>query len=114
MARSRRHTSQVKGSFEDSGKYIKCWNCGHINSSSLSGGTGDGRRAKNFNPDLRSPVCSGDPKLVTIKIDGYNMSGAIYNLELDGSKRKDYYEPRKATLNTANLGCKFCGCRNLS
>ncbi len=105
----RKRSSQVRGKFEDAGKYIKCWRCGfHIDTTRDSPGSGSNR----FIPDPTSPKLSGDPLLVNIYFDNYDMVGSMQELDGGGNIKTDYYEPRKAIVGSGKV-CPFCGTNNL-
>lgn len=104
-------SKKLPGSFEDSGKYIKCWNCGSVLDVTRNiSGTGSGVRYEDFpieDLDVRS---SGEPKDITLTMDTLSMEGVILEDGADGSSITDYYTPRKAI---AFGGCWLCGTKNL-
>lgn len=106
--RKRRSTS-VKGKFEDAGRYVKCWRCGfHVDTKRVVQSTEESY----FMPEIISPVLSGNPELVKLYIDKYNMVGNAGELNIDGTLKTDYYMPKKAVVNSGSM-CAFCGTSNL-
>ncbi len=105
----RKRRIPVPGSFEDTNKYIRCWNCGFI--VNVDRDLGDSERTGNYETDViipaQPPEGSGS---TTITIDQLNMVGLIIENGLDGNAITDYYTPRNALVSR---GCKFCGVTNL-
>lgn len=101
-----RRSKQVYGSFEDSGKWFKCWNCGQMfDISKTSTGSGTGAGCVDF------PVedLSHDHSTI-IGTDTQGMVGTIILNGPDDNPITDYYTPRKATVSA---GCPLCGTKNL-
>jgi len=102
---------RVKGSFEDGGKWLRCWNCGfHLDITKVSTGTGSGIVHREFSDIPMSPVSSGDPKLVQLYLDTFSTVGGVIQNGADSEPITDYYLPRKPV---AIGGCPFCGTKNL-
>jgi len=124
--RSRR----LKGTHEDSGRWVKCWHCGFpVDTTRVSLGPGNGvghvdfPRASVWDNDTDNEVSytdatmpgedivsSGDPMTTVAVLDGLAMAGVVIENGADGEPITDYYTPRKAVVHS---GCPFCGCRNL-
>jgi hypothetical protein len=101
-----RNKTMLRGSFEDSGKYARCYNCGFI--VNLDRDVGDPERA-----NLK--ITDAIVKAQTLEMGGTNpistletLNGVGVMLENNaaGSAITDYYTPR---LPTVNRGCPFCG-----
>jgi hypothetical protein len=107
----KKRSEELYGSFEDSGKYIKCWNCGSVIDVTRNiSGIGNGVRHEDFpieDLDIRS---SGEPKDIVLTMDTLNMEGVILENGADGNPITDYYTPRKSV---ALGGCWLCGTKNL-
>jgi hypothetical protein len=105
----RKRSPQVKGKFEDSGKYVRCRRCGfHIDTTKEVTEMG----SRYFLPDAISPRLSGDPMLVNMYFDNYDMVGSMQELGGDGLAKTDYYEPRRAIVCIGKV-CPFCGIKSL-
>ncbi len=101
-----RNKTMLRGSFEDSGKYARCYNCGFI--VNLDRDVGDPERA-----NLK--ITDAIVKAQTLEMGGTNpistletLNGVGVMLENNaaGSAITDYYTPR---LPAVNRGCPFCG-----
>jgi hypothetical protein len=103
-------SKRVIGSFEDYGRYLKCWNCGFLidTKRGLGAGDGSGIQVTDF-PTPESQVDLAEP--IRLYWDSPVAIGLGDKLGLDGTPdRSDVYSPRKAE---AFAGCPFCGTRNL-
>jgi hypothetical protein len=106
----RKRTIQLSGSFDDHGKYIRCWNCGFI--VNVDRDLGDPERSGNYQTDViiasQSPTGSGTTPICTID----KLGSAVVLIEngADGDPITDYYTPR---LPEVARGCPLCGCTNL-
>lgn len=106
-----RRSRQLAGSFEDSNRWIKCWNCGFVNDRerlTLSDRTGI--EVQDFDYEDTEIRSSGDALKVVLTLDTLDMEGVILENGPDGTAITDYYSPRKPV---AVRGCSFCGCTNL-
>jgi len=104
-------SKKVFGSFEDSNRYIRCWNCGFINDLSrlaLSGS--NGISVRDFAIENQDVGNSGDENNISITMDQLDMEGVLIENGADSNPITDYYSPRMAV---AVRGCAFCGCTNL-
>jgi hypothetical protein len=103
-----KRSEKLYGSYEDSNKYIKCWNCGFIlDITKVITGDGSGIQLTDATPSYVSPVFGGSEGLITI-----NEISADYILlqEDGGGNPLPTSTPR---LPQAVQGCSFCGCKNL-
>lgn len=97
-----RRSKQLYGSFEDSGKWYKCWNCGFpFDISKHAFGSGKGTSCEDF------PVTYEEMGHSTVL--GVEGNASIMQNGADGTAITRYYTPRKATVIG---GCPFCGCKN--
>ena len=100
----------LPGSFEDSGKWVRCWNCGFI--VNVDRDLGNPEKAGNFETvqilEAVSPVGSGnDP---SIGLDVLDQVGTCVK-NLSGDIAPDsYYTPR---VPQVSRGCPLCGCGNM-
>jgi hypothetical protein len=102
-----KRSERLDGSFEDSNKWIKCWNCGFVNDlTKVTLGEGSGIEVTEIVVPY-DPYVSGD---VRITLDTLTMVGVLLENGPDGNPITDYYTPRIAK---AVRGCKMCGCQNL-
>ena len=101
-------STRLFGSFEDSNKWYKCWNCNtpyDITKVSLGDGTGitvTDTTIEAFSKDL-----SGDPNKIIVGIQG---SATLLINDAEGDPVLDYYSPAKTE---ATAGCPTCGTKNL-
>jgi hypothetical protein len=106
-----KRSQRLEGSFEDSGRWIRCWNCGFINDLSKLSLTGEsGISVRDFSYENQDLADSGDPNNITLTLDQLDMEGVVLENGPDGSAVTDYYTPR---IPVAVRGCAFCGCGNL-
>jgi hypothetical protein len=114
MRTSRKRKSRIlKGSYEDSGRYLKCHYCGFINDRerlSLPNSSGVNPHWVQI-PDTEIS-CSGDPNKVIVANQTLEAAECAVLLATrnDGESKIDYYHPR---LPRVVAGCAFCGCTNL-
>ena len=106
----RKRRIAVPGSFEDTGKYIRCWNCGFI--INVDRDMGDPERTGNYETDMivaaQSPVGSGDD--IQLGLDTLSMVGVLLIDGPDGNPVTDFYTPR---IPQVARGCPLCGCTSL-
>lgn len=98
--RSERHkrSDRIYGAFEDSNRWIKCWNCGFVvDLANVSLGDGSGI-VPTYIPDHGRSVA--DELVRYASIDELTFVGACIVLS-------------KTYLPQATAGCPFCGCKNL-
>ena len=110
------------GSFEDSNRYIKCWNCGFIiDTNRLSAGDGSGIVVEDFDFEPDRYVSDYEKYWHGLESD---LTGVNYDITMDtpcsagcillngpdGNVVTSFYTPRTAK---AGSGCPFCGTRNL-
>jgi len=97
-----KRSERVPGSFEDSGKWIKCWNCGFtINLDRLKASSGSGII-------IEDAYAYSDPPTMISLDTGADLP--LILLKPSGTPETDYYTPRKSY---SVAGCPFCGCTNL-
>ena len=110
-----RHTKSkvLEGSFDDTKKYYRCWNCGFtLDSGKDFGGNSDvdGNLAVEVVRKLPSVRLNGDTNLVKISAE-CGLSNTILMQELGANSTP------KTTVNsfsaTVVQGCPFCGTTNL-
>lgn len=102
---------KLHGAFEDSGKYIRCWNCKAIlDTSHLTTGRGSGVTHEDFDFEDLNVVSSGDTDKILLTLDSISMEGVLLEKGADAASITDYYTPRKAV---AIGGCWLCGTKNL-
>jgi hypothetical protein len=101
----KRRSARLYGSFEDSGKWYKCWNCGfQFDISKISIGDGNGASCEDF--PIEDTDVTHDS---TLGLDRVGIAGVLIELGADDDPITSYYTPRKATVIG---GCPFCGCKN--
>jgi len=107
---TRKRRINVPGSFEDKGKYIRCWNCGFI--VDLDRDLGDPNRSGNYETDtiIESQPQTGSGSDTILGMDTLSMIGVLILNGLDGNPITDYYTPR---IPLVSKGCPLCGCENL-
>lgn len=105
---------KVYGSFEDTEKYFRCWNCGTINDIARAVGfDGNGIQVTDViipsSPStlLRMNDLSTEQK-ITIGIS--NLELVMIKNGLDGDPIETYYTPR---VTESMRGCFFCGVTNI-
>ena len=103
--------SQVQpGTFEDSGRWFKCWNCGFVFDINKIGGNPDqdSRYQTEAIYPAYSPTLCGDS--LAILIDGVlpDETGTLMELGPDGTPREIYSTKVHHVAN----GCPSCGCAN--
>lgn len=100
----RKRTIRLRGSFEDNGKYIRCWNCHFI--VNVDRDLGDPERSGNYETDAyvyADPLVTGGTSPVSL-MEEVSTIGTIID------PNATYYTPR---LPQVSKGCPFCGCTNL-
>lgn len=99
----------IPGSFEDKGKYLRCWNCGFI--VDVDRDCGDSERSGNYETDftIEAGPLKGSGSTPYMELDGLNMIGTMIINGPNGDPITDYYTPR---LPQSSRGCKFCGVTN--
>jgi hypothetical protein len=139
----RKRTIRLRGSFEDNGKYIRCWNCHFI--VNVDRDLGDPERSGNYETDAyvyAQPLyLGGKPPVDVIKIPDVVNEFVLATEELDtiggvieedtGHQRIVYQITLMEKLDTigtiidpnatyytprlpqVSKGCPFCGCTNL-
>lgn len=105
----RRRSKQLSGSFEDHGKWIRCWNCGFI--INLDRDLGDPERSGNYQTEviIPSPSPAGSGTTPLSMFDSLSMIGNMIGLDNTGSAITDYYTPRNSEVAK---GCPLCGTNN--
>jgi hypothetical protein len=105
---TKRTSRKMKGSHEDSGRWIKCWNCGFpIDLTKLHvSKQGDGKSYS----DAKTPSEPCGTKDITLTIETVNMADVLIKTGADGNPITDYYTPRLCTVTS---GCPCCGTHNL-
>jgi hypothetical protein len=106
----RKRTIRLKGSFEDKGKYIRCWNCGFIVDTDRD--LGDPERSGCYQTDatVYAQTLGMGGSNVESTLDGLDMIGVLIQNDNTGSPITSYYTPR---LPEVSKGCPLCGCSNL-
>jgi len=111
---SKKRSKAVRGSYEDSGKYYRCWNCSFpFNRSKIITGKGSGVIHTDFINLEQNVVCSGDPNRVKLIASKQGGLGAVIVESVytrDSQLPLEYYTPREAN---AVGGCPMCGTKNL-
>lgn len=105
---------RVEGSFEDRGKWSRCWRCGFILNADrdFSGSEDGGSYSTVAIIPASSPVGGGDEKSAILSADIFPSIGSVTNqnrFDVDGDFIP-YYEPQ---LTQVSQGCPFCGTTNL-
>jgi hypothetical protein len=101
-------STRLYGSFEDSNKWYKCWNCKFVfDITKLSLGDGSGITVTDTTIEAASKELFGDPNKLLLGIQG---STTLLKLGADGNPVLDYYSPAQAN---ATAGCPNCGTKNL-
>lgn len=105
---TKRTSRKMKGSHEDSGRWIRCWNCGFpIDLTKLHvSKQGNGKSYQ----DAMVPSEPSDPNSKLLTTETVNMVDVLIQTGADGEAITDYYTPRKVTVTS---GCPFCGTHNL-
>jgi hypothetical protein len=100
----------VPGSFEDSNKYVRCWNCGFIIDLSTVEATGntDGNVFTDFviaqdTYEIQNPIMS------ELLVDMIGHESVLVNVDAQGLPIATY-TPRESI---AYRGCPLCGTTNL-
>jgi hypothetical protein len=102
----KRRSVNLYGSFEDSGKWYKCWNCGFtLDISKVSTGSGNGTACEDFSIPITDYIHDA-----TLSLDRIGVAGVILENGADGDPITRYYTPRKAIVTG---GCPLCGTKNL-
>ena len=106
-----RRSQELPGSFEDKGKWYKCWHCGQI--INIERENGDPERdglyyTEGISPSP-NPVGSGDPLNVLSTMDVFTMPGIGMELGPDGNPKEIY----EVFEHHVSRGCAFCGTMNL-
>ncbi len=106
----RRRRIAVPGSFEDKGKYIRCWNCGFIVNveRDLGDTERDGVHIVDSVSGASNPSDSGVSP--TLGLDTLSSAGVLLENDSADDAVTDYYTAR---LPEVISGCPFCGCTNL-
>jgi len=107
---SRKRTIALPGTGEDSGKWIRCWNCGYI--VNVERDMGDTERSGNYEADfpfeaLPPSYYGTEPVIV---LETLNQVGTVILNGPDGEPITDYYTPR---VPLVSHGCPLCGCANV-
>lgn len=99
----------MKGSHEDSGRWVRCWNCGFpIDLTKLQVyERGEGKSYQEI-VGVSGPV---DPSNRFLTMEVINMADVLMKLDASGSTTTDYYTPKKVLVKS---GCPQCGTHNLS
>jgi hypothetical protein len=123
-----KRSEKLYGSYEDSNKYIKCWNCGFIlDITRIITGDGNGVQPIDATPScsvpIQSPAISGGLGNTTVSYVSpvFSESGGLLTIneisadyvllqEDGGGDPLPTITPR---LPQAVQGCSFCGCKNL-
>lgn len=106
----RKRTIRLQGSFEDRGKYIRCWNCGFIVDTDRD--LGDPEHSGNNPIENTVPSYSlydtGTPTKSSLDtLDAIGTGVYIDNIINTYTNYKTVYFPN------VSRGCPFCGCTNL-
>lgn len=98
----RKRCIPVDGSFEDRGKYRRCWNCGFIVDMDRYSG----------NSDRLGTTQEWFAHGTSLALDIFGSLGVLVELKPDGTAltEDESYEMRKPEVTA---GCSFCGCTNL-
>lgn len=106
----RKRRINLSGSFEDKGKWIRCWNCGFI--VNLDRDLGDPERSGNYQTDaiVQSQTLAMGGSSTISSLDTLSMIGTIIENDAAGNPITDYYTAR---MPEVAKGCSFCGCTNL-
>jgi hypothetical protein len=106
----RRRRITLRGSFEDKGKYIRCWNCGVT--LNVDRDLGNPERSGNYETDayVYAQTLNYGGKNPISTLDELGAIGVVLELDHNSDEITDYYTPR---LPQVAQGCWFCGCTNL-
>lgn len=109
-----RRSKTLYGSFEDSGKYIKCRICGWIVDTTRDLGSSEG--TGNYSSDFPVPsepigCVDGDYSVAvaqsTLDTVRNGFIGTVIKNDSDGDPITVYYTPRQPSVTR---GCPLCGC----
>jgi len=102
----------LRGSGDDEGLYVKCWNCGFPVKIDRDLGDADhaGISVTDFADPSSAPASSGDKLNCMSTLDLFPSIGCAVRSTMAGAAVSTYYTPR---VSTAVQGCKFCGCTNV-
>jgi transcription elongation factor Elf1 len=101
----KKNVRRLVGSFEDSGKYFKCWVCGAINSIERNiGFDGYGTTCVDI---IQEDITKQSNKLT---LDSVDMIGTMIKLGQDSLPITTYYTPREVQTI---FGCWSCGSTNI-
>ena len=107
---------QVWGAFEDTGVYMRCWNCNFIfnrDRDAQGGGGDDQGDGRQFTDAISVSEYGADP-LGRIEIDNnpnqHMLDAVLIQEDGSGNPIEPLYTPRKVDVSG---GCPFCGTRNL-
>lgn len=104
-----KRTIRIHGSFEDSGRYQRCWNCGFVVDMTRIGGSGNGG-ATTVSYSIPSMIESGKgDKVLSIAMDTLNALGVLMENGPSGDPR----EVPEHVMSEIVAGCPSCGCSNL-
>lgn len=106
-----RQSQRLPGSFEDSNRWIKCWNCGFvIDKDRLTKSDQMAFSITDYPFENTEVRASGDELNIILTQEGIDTVGAMIQNGPDGEPITDYYTPRICKpLN----GCPFCNVVNL-
>ena len=97
---------------DDSGIWIRCWNCGFpINTTTTNLNTdADGVQCVDFPYEEPTKTRRGTTDYTTATLDSLDMVGVALQTGPDGNPITGYYTPRKVDIVS---GCPFCGTNHL-
>jgi hypothetical protein len=101
----------LPGSFEDSGRWYRCWNCRFVYDLNKVGGNPDqdSRYQTEAIYPAYPPTLGGDALLVLIDSDRPEELGTLMELGPDGTPREIY----TTRVHHVASGCPSCGTANL-
>lgn len=106
----RKRTIHLSGSFEDRGKWIRCWNCGFIVNVDRDLGDPEQPGVEITDAIVQAQTLEMGGTAPNCSMDNLDMVGTLIKQDASGTAITDYYTPRLAEVSR---GCPFCGTNNL-
>lgn len=106
----RKRTIHLSGSFEDRGKWIRCWNCGFIVNVDRDLGDPEQSGVEITDAIVQAQTLEMGGTAPNCSMDNLDMVGILIKQDASGTAITDYYTPR---LASGGRGCPFCSTNNL-